>query len=76
MTEAPTPHQLEVFELVCRLGSQQAAADALCVTRKTVSTTLSRMYQRIGADGLGHAAWLIWGSDAQMYAKTYTTRRP
>lgn len=60
-TERPTAHQMEVFEAVCRLGSQQQAAHALGMTQRAVAVTLSRLYERIGADGIGHAAYLIWG---------------
>lgn len=69
----PTDHQLEVFETVCRLGSQQQAAHALGMSVRAVAVTLSRMYERIGADGIGHAAWLIWGPGVE---HVYETARP
>ena len=64
MTARPTPRELEVFETVCRVGSGKAAAAELGISRDTVRDTLHRMYRRIGADGIGHAAWLLWGPQA------------
>ena len=40
---------------------------------RAVAVTLSRMYDRIGADGIGHAAYLIWGPGAE---HVYETARP
>ncbi len=57
----PTPRQLEVFEAVCRLGSQKAAAHALGMSVRGVEDTLTRMYRRMGVKGMGQAAYAIWG---------------
>lgn len=65
MSGSPTPRLLEVFETVCRTGSTKAAAQELGMTPTGVRDALHRLYVRIGADGIGHAAWLIWGSRTQ-----------
>lgn len=61
MTE-PTERLLLIFSTVCRTGSTKAAAAELGMTPTGVRDALHRLYVRIGADGIGHAAWLIWGS--------------
>jgi hypothetical protein len=65
MKAEPTPRLLEVFETVCRTGSTKAAALELGMTPTGVRDALHRLYVRIGADGIGHAAWLIWGSQSE-----------
>lgn len=65
MTPRPTPRELAIFTAVCRTGSTKAAAVELGMTPTGVRDALHRLYVRIGADGIGHAAWLLWGSQAQ-----------
>lgn len=61
MSPEPTRRQREVFEAVCRTGSTKAAAHELGITAAGVRDNLTALYRRIGADGIGHAAWLLWG---------------
>lgn len=60
----PTDRQLEVFEAVCRLGGQKAAAHELGMSVRGVEECLTRMYRRMGVKGMGQAAWVIWGRRA------------
>ncbi len=60
----PTDRQLEVFEAVCRLGGQKAAAHELGMSVLGVEECLTRMYRRMGVKGMGQAAWVIWGRRA------------
>lgn len=45
-----TPRQQEVLELIARGYSNQAIADKLFVSRKTVENTLNQIYVQLGID--------------------------
>lgn len=64
MSRPPTRRELQVFEAVCRSGSAKAAAHELGITPWGVRDTLARLYRVIGAHGMAHAAWLLWGPGA------------
>lgn len=60
----PTRRMLVVFETVCRTGSAKAAAAELGITQAGVRESLTRLYQRLGVDSAGQAAWVLWGPGA------------
>jgi DNA-binding CsgD family transcriptional regulator len=54
----PTNREIEVLLASARLGEQEAAKQ-LGISQQTVKNTLTTLYRKLGARGVGHAILIL-----------------